>query len=180
MKYKKMMKIYKTTILKLILILSILLTLFVIIIIWNAKSLESEFIPMPFKIGIALVKTDSMEEELSVNDLVIIKETNDYIVNDIVAYQDDDKLVIHRIISIDGDNIITKGDNNDDPDTPITINKIKGEIIGVYPKLGLFIRTIKSPIGSFILLMASAALIVISFLADKDINKSDNNDSNKQ
>ena len=127
---------------------------------------------MPFDMALAVILTDSMEKELSVNDLVIIKKTNDYNINDIVAFDAGDKIVVHRIVRIDDDGLITtKGDANDDEDPPISVDRIKGEVIKAYPKIGLIIRTIKSPAGSIILLVTSVLLLIISFLAEIEEKK---------
>ena len=157
---------------QIILISFISLVLIIFISLWNIKSLKSEVLPMPFDMAMAVILTDSMEKELSVNDLVIIKKTNDYTIDDVVAFDAGDKIVVHRIIRIDDNGIITtKGDANEDEDPSISVDKIKGEVIKSYPKIGLMIRTIKSPAGSIILLVTSVLLLIISFLAEREENK---------
>ena len=59
---------------QIILISFISLVLIIFISLWNIKSLKSEVLPMPFDMALAVILTDSMEKELSVNDLVIIKK----------------------------------------------------------------------------------------------------------
>lgn len=52
--------------------------------------------------GVSILKitSGSMENELKIGDIVLIKESNDYKVNDIITYNVDDKyLVTHRIKS---------------------------------------------------------------------------------
>lgn len=174
----KMKRILKS-ILRIIPLVVIFITCIISMVFWNIKSLSSEILPMPFDMGIAIILSDSMEKELSVNDLVIIKKTNDYQLEDIVAFDAGDKIVVHRIIKIEDNGLITtKGDANDDPDSPITVDKIKGEVIKDYPKIGLMVRTIKSPAGCIILLITAISLLIISFLAEEEEKKEEANEEN--
>ena len=154
--------------LRMILILTISLVFGLSIYSWNAKSLKGDVLPMPFKFGFAVVMSGSMEEELSVNDLIFIKETNDYQLNDVVVFQDQTSLVVHRIIAIDGDKIITMGDANETPDDPITVKHIKGEVVGKIPKVGLVVKAIKSPIGVVVILAAAIILLRLSYRKEKE------------
>ena len=66
-----------------------------------------------FGIGVLEIQSGSMETELSVGDIIIVKECENYEVNDIVTYKvNDNYLVTHRIIERNGNNFVTKGDSN--------------------------------------------------------------------
>ena len=94
-----------------------------------------------FAIGIFPIKpvaiaTGSMEKELSVGDVAIIKKcsANDVIVGDIIEYQMDGYTVIHRIVEKrqrQGEYyFITKGDNNKSPDAlEVRENQLIGKVI---------------------------------------------------
>lgn len=142
---------------------------------FNVKSLKGDQMPMPFKIGISVVLTGSMEPTISVNDLIIVKETNDYEVGDIVVFQDHSSLVVHKIIRIDGEEIVTKGDANDTEDSPITIKQIKGEVVSIIPVLGLIVKFIKSPIGIVLILAGAIVLLRLSYKKEKEEKDSDLN-----
>ena len=81
-------------------------------------------------VGALLVLTGSMEPTILPNEMIIIKEQNSYKENDIITYRDKfGMLITHRIIGIEGENIITKGDGNNGADETITIDKIEGKVI---------------------------------------------------
>lgn len=126
--------------------------------LWNAHSLVGNTMPMPFGYGASLVLSGSMEPALSVDDLVIVKAQKTYRTGDVVIYQTGNILVIHRIVSIDGETIITQGDANNMADEPITPYSIKGKMIGHIPQAGSIVRFLQTP-GGFLLLLAAAVVL---------------------
>ncbi len=134
----------------------------------NAKGLIRDKMPMPFGYGMSVVLSGSMEDRLSVDDLVIIKATDDYKVNDIVLYQDGDSLVIHRIIEIDGDTVITKGDANNVADEPINKSQIKGVLVYDIAGIGAVVNILKQPISVIIVLATALLLTELSYRKEKD------------
>ena len=70
---------------------------------WNASTLVGNTMPMPFGYGSAIVLSGSMEPALHVDDLIIVKQSDNYKVGDIVVFQNSRELIIHRIICIDED-----------------------------------------------------------------------------
>ncbi len=118
---------------------------------------------MPFGYGASVVVSGSMEPELSVNDLVIIKSVPEDEINvgDIIVYESDDMLIIHKVISRDANTIITQGTANNTADKPIDISAVKGKLVYSFSNFGSVISAIKSPVGIIMLL----ALAVILFEA---------------
>ena len=84
-----------------------------------------------FKIGVLEIQSGSMETELSIGDIIVIKECEDYKVNDIITFKvDNEYLVTHRIIERNGNSFVTKGDNNNTKDSgSITKDLIEGKVI---------------------------------------------------
>ena len=80
---------------------------------------------------ILIVSSGSMSPELSLGDIIIIKEYSDYNVGDIVTYNVDNQyLVTHRIIEKNGEQFVTKGDNNNTEDKELVKkNNIEGKVI---------------------------------------------------
>lgn len=81
------------------------------------------------------IGSESMENELTKGDIVIINKTDEdeilkINVGDIIVYNYNDKVIVHRVYETDEDRsyFITKGDNNEDPDNWIVTS---GDIIGV-------------------------------------------------
>ena len=134
----------------------------------NAKGLLKDKIPMPFGYGMSVVLSGSMESRLSVDDLVIIRATDNYKVNDIVLFQDGNSLVIHRIIEIDGDTVTTKGDANNVADEPINKSQIKGVLVYDIAGLGAMVNILKQPVSVFIILAAAFLLTEFSYRKEKD------------
>ena len=134
----------------------------------NAKGLLMDKMPMPFGYGMSVVLSGSMEDRLSVDDLVIIKATDNYKVNDIVLFQDGNSLVIHRIIEIDGDTVTTKGDANNTADEPIQKSQIKGVLVYDIAKLGAVVNILKQPVFVILILAAAFLLTELSYRKEKD------------
>ncbi len=134
---------------------------------WNAKNITGDQLPMPLGFGAAVVLSGSMESELSKNDLIFVKRTNELSVDKIVVYQSGRSLTVHRIVEINGDEIITKGDANNTADPPITSDMIKGEVVLVIPFLGLIINLVQNPIIVFFILALAIYLMERSFRKEK-------------
>lgn len=75
------------------------------------------------------IGSGSMEPYLEKDALIIIKENETYRKDDIVTYEKNGEYITHRIISIDRENIITKGDANNIQDDPIKEENIIGKLI---------------------------------------------------
>lgn len=127
----------------------------------NARRLVGNQMPMPFGYGAAVVLSGSMEPEFSQGDLILVKEETSYETRDIVVYQQHDSLVVHRIISMDGDVVITQGDANNAPDEPITTADIKGRVLCWIPGAGNVVSFLKTPVGIFCIIAAAIALLEI-------------------
>lgn len=134
----------------------------------NASMLGGNALPMPFGFGMTVVLSGSMEPELSVDDLLIVTPSDTYEVGDVVVYQTQRTAVVHRIVSINGDKIITRGDANNTEDDPITKENIKGKVIFAIPFIGLIVNLIKTPFGTILLLGAAVWLLESSFKKEKD------------
>ncbi len=92
------------------------------------------------------VASGSMKPALQVNDVIIVKITNeDFKKGDIIAFQGENAVITHRILYIDGNIITVKGDNNDIVDKPISRDQVIGKIVKVVPKLGIWKKIIVEP-----------------------------------
>ena len=116
----------------------------------NAKRLMRNQLPMPFGYGMATVLSGSMEPEFSKGDLLIVGESDELEINDIVVFEDGSSLVVHRIIDIQEETIITKGDANDVADDPIMKEAVRGTVLVCLPAVGTVIDYIKTPIGTIV------------------------------
>ena len=123
--------------------------------------------PMPFGVGLSVVLSGSMEPTLSVNDLVVVREADSYEVGDVVVYQDGSSLVVHRIISVNGDEIITQGDANNKADEPITASAVKGKMMLSIPFVGAILQFIKTKVGFILIIVATIALFEVPHLRER-------------
>lgn len=139
----------------------------------NSETLGGNKLPMPFGYGAAVVLSGSMEPEMSRGDLIVVKQTDSFSERDVVVFQDKGSLVVHRIITIDGDAVITKGDANNVADTPITVEDIKGTVVCTVPFVGTLIGYIKTPVGTIVVLVAALLLLELPRRAEKKKDEKD-------
>ena len=124
-------------------------------------------VPMPFGVGVAVALTNSMEPEFSGGDLLIVTESESYEVGDVVVFQTKQVAISHRIVAINGDDVITKGDSNNLEDDPIRMEHIKGKVLFSIPLLGYVVNVIKSPIGTIAILALAIWMLEYSFRMEK-------------
>ena len=133
----------------------------------NAHSLVGNQLPTPFGYGAAVVLSGSMEPELSVGDLIVVKESCMFQKGDVVVYQDGSSLVVHRIIQMDDDTVTTKGDANISADEPVSVLRIKGKVLFSVPYVGKVVGFLKTPIGTIGMIVLAIALIEIPHRSEK-------------
>lgn len=94
------------------------------------------------------VLTGSMEPAIPVGSIVITKEQSSYEMEDIISFQEEGAIITHRIISIDREQYITKGDANNVADTEeVQQKQILGKVILTIPLLGYLVMWLMSPFG---------------------------------
>ena len=92
-----------------------------------------------------------MESTLKKGDYILVKKSNTYKEGDIVTYKEKSSFITHRIVKINENSIVTKGDNNNIEDAPIK----KDDIIGKYTlKLRIIGLFLKHKIVTILILLA--------------------------
>lgn len=137
---------------------------------WNARSLTGNVLPMPFGYGAAVVLSGSMEPAISVDDLIVVKAADGYEAGDVVVYQTGYLLVVHRIVEIDEDSVITRGDANNVNDEPVEPTRIKGKVIARIPHVGTAVRLLKTPAATIVLIVGVVLTIELPFRKEKEKN----------
>ena len=84
------------------------------------------------------VVTGSMSPTLEIGDVIVVKITKDIEIDDIIVFKDEDSFITHRLISKDGEQLITRGDANNSKDKPIKEESIIGKVKFTIPKLGIW------------------------------------------
>lgn len=81
------------------------------------------------KIGIYKVMTHSMENKIHAGDYLLVIKNKEYKKGDIVTYKKENYYITHRIIKINKNSVITKGDANNINDAKINKSDIVGKVI---------------------------------------------------
>ena len=134
---------------------------------WNAQHLTGNAVPMPFGVGASVVLSGSMEPALSVGDLLIFTEEENYEVGDVVVYQSGRTPVAHRIIALDAETVTTQGDANNTADEPFGVQLIKGKVVTAVPFVGHLIWALKTPLGTASLVIAALLLMELSYRKER-------------
>lgn len=92
----------------------------------------------------------SMEPKLHEGDVVVVRSSSEYHVGDVVAYHNPDvgQVVLHRIVALDGDRFVLKGDNNTwlDSYRPAE-DEILGGMTALVPGMGGPLGAVRTPWG---------------------------------
>ena len=152
---KKIITIFVTVILLLVLSYNI----------YNFISINVLDKDLPTINGYAVLEviSGSMEPKISKGDIVIIDtKVNNYKAKDIVTFKDTNgSYVTHRILEINKDKVITKGDANNTIDDEINIDSITGKYICKLSGLGALIKSIRSPFALVMILIIGILLCVL-------------------
>lgn len=156
-------------------VLFIIITLILVLVlafnIYNfvsIKILKKDFASIK---GYAILEvvSGSMEPTIKVGDLIVIDtKVQKYKEQDIVTFRDvSGSFVTHRIISLDKDKMITKGDNNNTKDEALSTKNIVGKYVFKISGVGLILSSLKSP---FVLVMVLLIGILVCYLISTDKN----------
>ena len=163
--------------------------IFTIILIYNiilvAISIENnDAIINMFGYKAYVIKTNSMEPTINVNDVVINKKVKQEELNvgDVITFLNEGEVITHRITQIDGDDVVTlyttKGDNNNIEDVcKITYENIKGKHILTIPYLGKIVQLLENKLLFLIILLL---VLIFIFIQLQNQEKKDNRREKKK
>jgi len=117
----------------------------------------------------AIVISGSMSGSIEVNDMVVIHEQDSYAVGDVITFKNGDSLVTHRIIGVEEEGFVTKGDanNTQDIDT-LDPELIVGRVVWVIPGMGKAIEMMRTPLGMLCIVLVGFALYYVPTLFDRE------------
>lgn len=164
-------------------VLCVILFVILAIVIYAklAVTLNSDIHANYFGYRIFEVASGSMEPTLQINDILLVKvNEKDIKNNDIIAYKEKDKdtVITHRIIDINNETIMVKGDANNTMDSPITKEQVIGKVVKVYPKLGVWKKVFADPKN--LILMFITLLLFDAALSYENKDKKVKDKSNKE
>jgi len=122
-----------------------------------------------------LIRSESMKPIINMGDMVVTGPLGGPLNGGIepgmiVTYGYGQELVTHRVISVDDDSLLTKGDAVEDPDPwPVTMSEIRGIYLFKIPYVGYLSNFMRTKLGWFLAII-TPALILVAFLI-KDIVK---------
>ena len=139
----------------------ILITSLLLLLVFNLFTLFQQLVlkndlPQIFGYSRAQMVSGSMEDAISVGDMIIIREAESYNIGDIVTYRAN-SLITHRVIARTDSGYITKGDANNVDDGEIPSDRIEGRVVLVIPYIGIIFDFLRTPLGIFVI-VATAIL----------------------
>lgn len=101
-----------------------------------SKYISKDRMPNVFGYSVLKIVSGSMEPKYSVNDRILIKKQSSYKINNVVTYIDKyGNFVTHRIVKINRNKIITKGDANNTVDESFDKSKVQGKVMCKLPNI---------------------------------------------
>ena len=126
------------------------------------QRIQGKPLPTLFGWSVANVLTGSMEPNIPAGSLILVKANQEYSSGDVVAYKHAEGMtVVHRIVAIDDNTAITKGDNNNIADAPIAVSNILGKVEKIIPGAGKVVQVLKQP---EVIIFLVAIIAIICFL----------------
>lgn len=96
-----------------------------------------------------------------------LRNEKSYKANDIITFYDENKtLVTHRLIDVDEELIVTKGDNNDSQDGKLPVKNIIGKYVFKISCLGIVMSSLKSPIT--LIMIFIIGVLIVTFISTDD------------
>lgn len=159
MEHNKILKIIKNVIINALIFILGIIAFFAI---WTSIQLNvqnKEYVNI-FGYSIFSTKTGSMSPTIEKGDIVIVKIGKQVNVDDIITYKNDNAFITHRIIEINGDSIIAKGDNNNTQDEAITQDAIIGKVDVIINNVEIW-KKVFSDISVIIPIVITVILFII-------------------
>ncbi len=135
-----------------------------------------------------VVNSESMNPTINVGDITVTRTLDsrskgELEPGDIITFQHGSGTVTHRLLSIDGDKLITKGDAAEESDPwPISLDDVKDVYLFRIPYLGYIPHLAKDKLGWFLMIVLPAVLLVALLVKDiiKEALRSDKAVTEKQ
>mgnify|MGYP000027211344 CR=1 FL=1 len=123
-----------------------------------------------------VIISGSMQPELNIGDIVIVKKVEDLQEGDIISFRQGQSVITHRINEViyeDGKTkYITKGDNNNTQDSGyVTPEQVEGVFQFKISRLGNLAMFVQTPIGMIVCLSIPVIILVVIQLNDNKKDK---------
>lgn len=159
MEHNKILKIITNSIINLIIFI---LGIIAILAIWTSIQLnvqKKEYANI-FGYSIFSTETGSMSPTMKIGDVVIVKIGEQVQEKDIITYKKDNSFITHRIVKIEGNSIIAKGDNNNTQDEEITQDAVVGKVVYIINNVEIW-KNVFSDMNVIIPIIITVILLII-------------------
>jgi len=122
--------------------------------------------------NIYLVRSESMTPTINMGDMVITGPLGGPLNGElkpeaIVIYEHGKELVTHRLLSIDGEALVTKGDAAEEPDPwSVSLSNVRGIYLFRIPYIGYVPNFVRTKLGWFLVIILPATLLVALLVKD--------------
>lgn len=160
MNHNKILKIVKSSTVNVIIFI---LSIIAILVVWGfiQISIQGKQYINIFGYSIFQTETRSMATTIEKGDIVIVKIGKDNLQKkDIITYKDENAIITHRIMEMDGDTIIAKGDNNNVEDEPIKKDDVIGKVVFIINNVEIW-KKVFSDISVIIPIVITIILFII-------------------
>jgi len=119
-----------------------------------------------------LVRSESMKPAINMGDMVVTGPPEGPLGSGVkpgvvVTYQRGKELVTHRVLSINGNTLVTKGDALEEPDSwPVTLSQVSGVHLFKIPYLGYLSNFVRTKLGWFLMVVIPGILLVAFIIKD--------------
>lgn len=116
----------------------------------------------------SLVKSGSMTPTIRVGDMIVTRPVEGAVQSGtIVMYRHNTELITHRVLSVDGNSVVTKGDALQHPDTwTVNFADLEGLYVFKVPFIGYAVNFVRTKLGWFLAIILPAMFIVGLFIKD--------------
>lgn len=118
------------------------------------------------------VRSESMKPIINMGDLVIVAPTGSSLTGQIepgmiITYSLNKALITHRVVSVNGDSLVTKGDASEERDPrSVSLSQVKGSYLFKIPYIGYFNSFARTRNGWFAVIVLPAMLLVGLIIKD--------------
>ena len=116
--------------------------------------------------ALSVVRSDSMKPVFAAGDMVVTVPPGSLLGREIapgsiVTYDLGAERITHRVISIDNNDLVTKGDANEEPDPrPVAMSQVEGTYLFRIPYVGRLSVFVHTKPGWFLLIILPTCLLI--------------------
>ncbi len=129
-------------------VLIFIIVMTILILVYNfyqLKVVKRDYVPF-FDYAIFEVVSNSMSPEINKDDVVIVKISSKINKGDVITYKMQDAFVTHRVLEINKNHYLTKGDANNTNDAPVNNENVVGKVVRTIPSLGTWRKVVVDPV----------------------------------